>query len=571
MYPSYFGLKECPFNLTPDPRYLYLSPYHKEALDHLLYGIQERKGFIRMIGGIGTGKTTICRSLLGHLEATTKSALIFNAFISDMELLESINQEFGIRMETGVKSKKDYIDALNHFLLETYRSGGNAVLIIDEAQNLSHSVLEQIRMLSNLEAEKEKLIQIVLVGQTELNDILASPSLKQLNERIMVRYDLKPLDSKDIKGYVEHRLVVAGGRGNLELTRGFFKKIYGYSRGNPRRINAVCDRALLIAYAQEKHTLSKKIAGKAIQELYGDTRGERPVIAWTWRRYASFTLLLLILIMAAGFAGLTYKESLLGPFFDDLKGEATAPVRTTSKQKIALKPVVKATPAPKEESRKEPIVSPATVESASELLPPIQLETVPEETEKQEEEVALFLDEKTSVGGLFDLFKGVGRETNTGVEDTPLSLVTFDLAPEYFVMLKKPFRVQRSKPSNGNKSTPLYLLIRQVTEGGAVAVDAGGREWLLARDFIMKHWGGKVSWVYLEKENMGNLAEGMDDPEVLKVQGILKELGYLIEPTGYYNESTLGAVRAFQRDFGIPADGIVGPRTRALLFQMTQQ
>ncbi|KPK24375.1 MAG: hypothetical protein AMK69_16205, partial [Nitrospira bacterium SG8_3] len=208
MYPSYFGLKECPFNLTPDPRYLYLSPYHKEALDHLLYGIQERKGFIRMIGGIGTGKTTICRSLLGHLEATTKSALIFNAFISDMELLESINQEFGIRMETGVKSKKDYIDALNHFLLETYRSGGNAVLIIDEAQNLSHSVLEQIRMLSNLEAEKEKLIQIVLVGQTELNDILASPSLKQLNERIMVRYDLKPLDSKDIKGYVEHRLVV---------------------------------------------------------------------------------------------------------------------------------------------------------------------------------------------------------------------------------------------------------------------------------------------------------------------------------------------------------------------------
>ena len=148
MYSSYFGLKECPFNLTPDPRYLYLSSYHKEALDHLLYGIQERKGFIRMIGGIGTGKTTICRSLLGHLDTPTRSALLFNAFISDMELLETINQEFGIKMDAGAKSKKDYIDALNHFLLETYRSGGNAVLLIDEAQNLSHNVLEQIRMLS---------------------------------------------------------------------------------------------------------------------------------------------------------------------------------------------------------------------------------------------------------------------------------------------------------------------------------------------------------------------------------------------------------------------------------------
>ena len=338
MYPSYFGLKECPFNLTPDPRYLYLSPYHKEALDHLLYGIQERKGFIRMIGGIGTGKTTICRSLLGHLDASTKSALLFNAFVTEMELLETINQEFGIKMEPGAKSKKDYIDALNDFLLETYRSGGNAVLIIDEAQNLSHGVLEQIRMLSNLEAEKEKLIQIVLVGQTELNDILASPSLKQLNERIMVRYDLKPLDSKDIKGYVEHRLVVAGGRGNLELTRGFFKKVYSYSRGNPRRINAVCDRSLLIAYAQEKHTLSKSIAGKAIQELYGDTRGEKPIIAWTWKRYASFTTLLLILIMVAGFAGLSYKENLLGPVLDTLKGEVLPPVQATLSQTKSPKP-----------------------------------------------------------------------------------------------------------------------------------------------------------------------------------------------------------------------------------------
>ncbi len=570
MYPSYFGLKECPFNLSPDPRYLYLSPYHKEALDHLLYGIHERKGFIRMIGGIGTGKNTICRSRLGHLDASTRSALLFNAFISDIELLETINQEFGIKMDAGVKSKKDYIDALNHFLLETYSVGGNAVLIIDEAQNLSHSVLEQIRMLSNLEAEKDKLIQIVLVGQTELKDLLAAPSLRQLNERIMVRYDLKPLDSQDIKGYVEHRLVVAGGRGNLEFTRGFFKKIYKYSRGNPRRINAVCDRALLIAYAQEKHTLSKGIAGRAIHELYGDTRGEQSVIDWTWKRYASFTLLLLILIMVAGFAGLSYKEPLLGPFLNELKTEAVPSVRTGSQSSISLEPREEEPPTPKVESGKESMTSPAKVESESKFVSPIQLETAPEESEKQEKNMALFLDEKTSIGGLFDLFNGVRNEKHQGLNQAPLTLVTFDLAPEYFVMLKKPFRVQRSDPANGNRPTPLYLLIRQVTEGGAVAVDAGGREWLLARDFIMKHWGRKVSWVYLDKEKIGDLAKGMDIPGVLEVQKILKELGYQAEPTGFYNTSTLSAVRKFQKDFGLRADGIVGSRTRALLFQMTQ-
>ena len=158
MYTSFFGFKENPFNLTPDPRYLFLSPYHKEALDHLLYGINERKGFIAITGGIGTGKTTLCRALLSHLDATTKSALILNAFISDLELLKAVNQEFGLQMGPEPLSKKDYIDTLNQFLLKNFGRGGNAVLLVDEAQNLSHAVLEQIRMLSNLETEREKLI-----------------------------------------------------------------------------------------------------------------------------------------------------------------------------------------------------------------------------------------------------------------------------------------------------------------------------------------------------------------------------------------------------------------------------
>ena len=244
MYTAFFGFKENPFNLTPDPRYLYLTRYHREALDHLLYGINERRGFIAITGGIGTGKTTLCRALLDHLDSQTKSALIFSSFISDTEILQTINQEFGIQMGPEAKSKKDYVDALNRFLLDNFRQGGNALLLIDEAQNLSHTVLEQIRMISNLETEKEKLIQVVLVGQSELKGLLSAPSLRQLNERITVRYDLKPVDSADLRGYVTHRLSVAGGGGALNFTKGAFSKIYEYSRGNPRRINAVCETKL---------------------------------------------------------------------------------------------------------------------------------------------------------------------------------------------------------------------------------------------------------------------------------------------------------------------------------------
>ncbi len=240
MYTSYFGLRENPFNLTPDPRYLFLSPQHSEALNHLIYGINEKKGFIMITGGIGTGKTTICRSLLSTLDQSVVSALIFNPSISEIELLAIINQEFKIKSRRGRPTKRGYVDALNKFLLKNFAAGRNAVLLIDEAQNLSLNVLEQIRMLSNLETETEKLLQIVLLGQPELRELLASPSLKQLSERITVRYNLKPLDRKDIQNYIEHRLTVAGeNSGRLKFSNGACKTIYEYSKGIPRRINAM--------------------------------------------------------------------------------------------------------------------------------------------------------------------------------------------------------------------------------------------------------------------------------------------------------------------------------------------
>ena len=267
MYEACFGLKENPFTLSPDPRYLYLSPQHREALNCLIYGIHEKKGFMVVTGGIGTGKTTLCRSLLAGLDGSVATALIFNPALSDIELLKTINQEFGVRMGRGRGTKKRYIDALNGFLMRNFADGRNAVLVIDEAQNLPHSVMEQIRMLSNLETVREKLIQIILMGQPELLRLLALPSLRQLNERITVRYDLKPLARDDVRRYIEHRIATAAGQAEGIFAPGSYGLIYRASRGIPRRINAICDRALLVAYGRDLRTVDRRLVRAAIRDI----------------------------------------------------------------------------------------------------------------------------------------------------------------------------------------------------------------------------------------------------------------------------------------------------------------
>lgn len=267
MYAAYFGLKENPFSLSPEPRYLFLSEQHRDALNCLVYGIQERKGFVLLAGDIGMGKTTICRSLLSSLDNSVETALIFNTAVDELDLLETILGEYGIDIQGKSKTKKYYIDILNEFLLKNFAAGKTAVLLIDEAQNLSHGVLEQIRMLSNLETETEKLIQIILIGQPEIKTTLMLPALRQLNERITVRYDLKPLSLREVRDYIMHRLAIAQGPGSLTFTTGAFSLIYNFSEGIPRRINALCDRALLIAYTKNINKINRKIIRLAVHDI----------------------------------------------------------------------------------------------------------------------------------------------------------------------------------------------------------------------------------------------------------------------------------------------------------------
>jgi len=267
MYTNYYGLKEKPFNVTSDPSFLFFSRTHKEALSHLIYGINERKGFIAITGEIGSGKTTLCRALLNQLDKKTRSAVIFNPSLSNRQLIEAILEDFGIKVEEG--NKIVLIRQLNNFLLNELRTGRNVVLIIDEAQNLKNPLLEEIRMLSNLETEKEKLFQIILVGQPQLNQKLNSPELVQLRQRIAVRFHLTPLEKDEVSLYIYHRLKVAGASGNIDFTSSALDVIYKYSNGIPRLINIVCDRSLLLGYVHETNIISDDIINDSISEIEG--------------------------------------------------------------------------------------------------------------------------------------------------------------------------------------------------------------------------------------------------------------------------------------------------------------
>ncbi|MFQ5450897.1 MAG: AAA family ATPase [Nitrospinaceae bacterium] len=297
IYRDYFGFSEKPFDLTPDPKYLYLSPKHKEVLAHLIYGLQDNNGFLKIIGEVGTGKTMICRSFLRELHSDFNIAYIFNPGIDELELLQTINAELGLPSESP--SKKKLTDILNRFLLEERKKGNRVVVIIDEAQDLLPGVLEQLRLLSNLETETEKLIQIVLIGQPELNKLLSHEDLRQLNQRITIQWELLPLNQEETRGYIQHRLNVALGRGKVLFTRAAADWIYRYSKGIPRMINVIADRTLMIGYTRN----TRKITGTIVRQAVKDIGGLRRATNWKdllWKiglpAGAVFALLIFIFI-----------------------------------------------------------------------------------------------------------------------------------------------------------------------------------------------------------------------------------------------------------------------------------
>lgn len=291
MYTKYFGFNEKPFTLTPNPRFIFLSQNHKEAFAHLLYGINNHYGFIELTGEVGTGKTTILRTLMEQLnDDSYRTALIFNPCLTGIELLRSINQEFGIESKSNYTN--ELLAELNHFLLSENAAGRTVVLVIDEAQNLQRDVLEQIRLISNLETENDKLIQIILAGQPELDDLLERPDLRQLNQRIAVRYRLKAMSMDETQTYIKHRMKVAGETGGVSFSQNAVKWIYFYTRGVPRMINILCDRSLLVAYGDERRRINFGIVTRAIKEILNQPQSRRMALA---AKYLSAALAVIII------------------------------------------------------------------------------------------------------------------------------------------------------------------------------------------------------------------------------------------------------------------------------------
>ena len=267
MYLEYYKLTEFPFNITPDPRFLYFSPQHRDAYDHLMYGIKQRKGFIELTGEVGSGKTTLCRAVLANLDGNVESALILNPSLTEPQLLRAMLNDFGL--DSKGRDRLAYIETLNEFLLERNRENTNVCLIIDEAQDLSPQVMEQVRLLSNLATDQPELIQIVLCGQPELKDRLARPDLRQLRQRITVRYHIPPLSLESTAAYIRHRLWVGGSDGSLSFSPDAVHELHRYSKGGPRVINAVCDNALLAGYVAQTMTIDIHCIRKAIRQLEG--------------------------------------------------------------------------------------------------------------------------------------------------------------------------------------------------------------------------------------------------------------------------------------------------------------
>jgi general secretion pathway protein A len=324
MYEKYYGLREAAFNLTPDPAFFWLNNRSKEALDMILYGIQRREGFAVIVGDIGTGKTTLCWALLDRLyKKDIRTALIQNPMLSETDILRSILQDLGVRPEgyqaiqdggDGSRlevfdtawmqdmTKKQLIDRLNLFLAERAEENVFTVLIIDEAQNISLTLLEQLRLLSNLETAKKKLLQIIFVGQLELDQKLKLPTMRQLNQRISVRFETKALSRDDTERYVRHRLVVGGCSTRELFGRGAFRTIWKYSKGYPRLINLICDRAFLLGYNQRSRVITRSLIRKAAQNLQGKDSVKRKTPAGWLGRLVPYFVPVILLIAAVLFA-----------------------------------------------------------------------------------------------------------------------------------------------------------------------------------------------------------------------------------------------------------------------------
>ncbi len=537
MYTSFFGLNERPFAITPDPRYLYLSERHAEALAHLLYGIEEAGGFVQLTGEVGTGKTTVVRTLLSRVPKHADVAVILNPRVTPAEFLLTICEELGIEIaEAGRRSIKDLVDALNRRLLAAHAEGRRIILIVDEAQNLSAQVLEHVRLLTNLETPTQKLLQIILIGQPELRVLLDRSELRQLAQRVTGRYHLSPLRRDETHAYVRHRLRVAGASADI-FSAGALNEVHRLSSGIPRVINVCCDRALLGAYTRETRRVTAGLVRRAAGEVYG-------------RRFAAAWIVWLALLVAAlGVAGMLYSVWRIWP-------PRPQPARTASIRG----------------ARRAPPTNPAPVSlhAASSAAPTGKL-AGPRPTQSidaQLDAMATPAADADAYRRLFALWgvQHVDDGNPCAQQATKYGLACLEQRGSWAEvrMLDRPAVLTLTD----DQGRPHSVLLSALTERAATLA-LGAKIEIVPLAALAQSWFGEFTVAWKPKIlPLRELSEGMSGPDVRWLRRSLNALrGTAADPAhdDIYDKDLTAAVRAFQQTERLQVDGIAGYLTQVVL------
>ena len=571
VYQDFFGFSEKPFDLTPDPKYLYLSPKHKEVLAHLVYGLQENNGFLKIIGEVGTGKTMICRSFLRELRTDFNIAYIFNPAINELELLQTINSELGLPGKS--KSKKKLIDLLNAFLLEERAKGHRVVVIIDEAQDLEPKVMEQLRLLSNLETDTEKLIQIVLIGQPELEKVLAKDGLRQLRQRITIQWELLPLNLEETRGYIQHRLNVALGKGKVRFARQAVETVFRYSRGIPRMINVISDRTLLIAYTEG----TKKISPQIVKIAVKDIGSLVPLESWADK----FWKLVIPSAIAAGIGFFALNFFALPEFDNKPQGKDIAalikedPIDLSSPGELINYSAASATVAPSSNFPEVVPQPPAVVEVALKPIPSNGMLSI-----SDSEKLVTYLSSLTLMESKLEAVKwifeawNIAPENLQNIEDLEILIEDYQLLQyemngtmKRLQSLNYPALLEIALP---NAQGTKYLALSSIKGDTGVFGSVDKIEMPLS--IINSIWTRKAIVLWKDFENLPESFDlGFKGKEAVWLQKNLRLLGYFQgREAPLYGPKTIRAVRRFQRNNNIKDDGKFQVDSKMLVYNLLQ-
>ena len=574
VYQDFFGFSEKPFDLTPDPKYLYLSPKHKEVLAHLVYGLQENNGFLKIVGEVGTGKTMICRSFLRELRTDFNIAYIFNPAINELELLQTINSELGLTGKS--KSKKKLIDVLNVFLLEERAKGHRVVVIIDEAQDLAPDVMEQLRLLSNLETDTEKLIQIVLIGQPELDNVLAKESLRQLRQRITIQWELLPLNLEETRGYIQHRLNVALGKGKVSFSNSAVETIFRYSRGIPRMINVICDRTLLIAFTESTKKINPQIVKTAVQDI----GSLAPIESWTIK----FWQLAIPSAIAAGIGFLALNFLFL-PDFNN-KPQRKNMVTLIQPESIGLSSpdkFINYSASPQTITPRVLFNAPEkAIEPAAAVLEPVKSKAPGQGALKMvdQEKLITYLSSLTLMESKLEAVKWILEAWNVDPEKLQAKEDLEMMAENYNLLqyeingtmkrlqtLNYPALLEIALP---NAQGTKYLALSSIK--GEVGVFGSVDKIEMPLSMINSLWTRKAIILWKDFENLPKLLEfGFKGKEAIWLQKNLRLLGYFQgREAPLYGPKTIQAVRELQRNNDIKDDGKFQTDSKMLVYNLLQ-